>query len=62
MLVFSQDANNKLSPAVRGNLTNDAALLKILGDRGLTYQKIDDNTVAIRSKDAAPAAATSNAE
>lgn len=58
VLVFSQDANNKRSPAVRGNLTNDAALLKILGDRGLTYQKIDDNTVAIRRADATPAAAT----
>ena len=58
VLVFSQDAGNKRSPAVHGNLTNDEALAIILGDSGLTYQKIDDNTVAIRKKDAVPAPQT----
>lgn len=58
VLVFSQDAGNKRSPSVHGSLTNEEALLKILDDSGLTYEKIDDNTVAIRKKGTSPASAT----
>lgn len=52
VLVFSQDAANKLSPGIKGNLTNDEALAAILDDSGLTYKKIDDNTVAVGRKGA----------
>ena len=55
VLVFSQDAANKLSPGIAGNLTNDEALIAILDDSGLTYKKIDDNTVVVGRKGAIPA-------
>ena len=59
VLVFSQDAGNKQSPAVHGSLMNEEALLEILANSGLTYEKIDDNTVVIRKvAAAAPTAAT----
>jgi iron complex outermembrane recepter protein len=58
VLVLSQDAADKRAPTVHGNLTNEEALLRILDDSGLTYESIDDNTVAIRNKDAVPASAT----
>lgn len=50
VLMFSDDAGDKRSPAVRGRFTNEEALGEILRDSGLTYQKIDDNTVAIRTR------------
>ncbi len=49
VLVLSQDAGDKRSPAVQGKLTNEEALAIILRNSGLTYQRIDDKTVAIRS-------------
>ena len=58
VLVLSEDAAEKTAPEIRGNLTNDEALARILHDSGLTYQKIDENTVAIRpAKTTAPVAA-----
>ena len=48
VLLLSQDAAEKRSNVVRGYLTDDEALSAILDDSGLTYQKIDDNTVVIR--------------
>ncbi|MBS0419899.1 MAG: TonB-dependent receptor [Proteobacteria bacterium] len=52
ILVFSQDAGDKLAPALNGELTADEALTAILGDSGLTYEKVDARTVAVRKKDA----------
>lgn len=54
VLVFSQDAGNTHSPAVNGTLTTDEALARILNDSDLTYEKIDDHTVAIRKKEVSP--------
>ncbi len=56
VLILSQDAAGKRSPDVHGNLTNDEALQRILDNTGLTYQKIDDNTVAIRRRGPTPVA------
>jgi len=65
VLIFSQDAANKRSPSVSGNLTNDEALAQLLDGSGLTYERIDDHTVAVRKKmerdvPAAPPGATTN--
>jgi len=55
LVVLSQDAANKRSVAVHGSLTTEEALTRLLDDSGLTYSKVDDNTVAI-TKVARPAA------
>jgi outer membrane receptor protein involved in Fe transport len=47
VLVMSEDAGEKRAPGVEGNLTNEEALAELLKDSGLTYQRIDGNTVAI---------------
>ena len=54
IVVMSEVAANKQAPAVSGDLTNDEALSRMLRDTGLTYQKIDNNTVAIKQVAAAP--------
>jgi iron complex outermembrane recepter protein len=54
ILMFSQDAAGIRSPAVHGVLTNEEALKRILDDTGLTYRKVDVNTVAIRKKAPTP--------
>jgi iron complex outermembrane receptor protein len=56
IVVMSQVTANKQAPAVSGDLTNDEALAKILRDTGLSYQKIDNNTVAIKPAPTPPAA------
>ncbi|MBL8264777.1 TonB-dependent receptor, partial [Steroidobacter sp.] len=48
ILVFSQDAQNKQAPAVHGSLTADEALSQLLRDTGLTYEKIDAKTIAVK--------------
>jgi iron complex outermembrane recepter protein len=48
LVVLTQDAANKSSPGAHGNLTTEEALTRILDDSGLTYEKLDGNTVAIR--------------
>ncbi|WP_129778651.1 TonB-dependent receptor [Peristeroidobacter soli] len=48
ILVFSQDAQNKQAPAVHGTLTADEALVQLLRDTGLTYEKVDAKTIAVK--------------
>jgi len=48
MMMLTQDVANKLAPAVHGNLTTDEALERILDHSGLTYQRLDEHTIAIR--------------
>jgi iron complex outermembrane receptor protein len=48
IVVMSEVAANRYARAVSGDLTGEEALAKILRDTGLTYQKIDANTVAIK--------------
>lgn len=48
ILVFSQDAQNKLAPAVHGTFTADEALSQLLRDTGLTYEKVDTKTIAVK--------------
>src|SRR5688500_12701624 len=52
VLVFSDDAGATRAPGINGNLTTDEALTQLLRDTGLTFHKVDDKTVAIRSKNA----------
>jgi iron complex outermembrane receptor protein len=53
VIVMSEDAGGKHSPAIKGTLSNDEALQRLLQDSGLTFEKIDGNTVAIRPVGAA---------
>lgn len=48
ILVFSQDAQNKQAPAVHGTLAADEALAQLLRDTGLTYEKVDAKTIAVK--------------
>jgi iron complex outermembrane recepter protein len=58
VLVMSEDAGTRRASAVVGNMTIEEALAKILHDTGLTFQRIDDNTVAIKPLNVAPAPST----
>jgi iron complex outermembrane receptor protein len=57
IVVMSEVAADKQAPAVSGELTCEEALAKLLRDTGLTYQKIDANTMAIKAS-ATPAPLT----
>jgi iron complex outermembrane receptor protein len=60
VLVMSEDVGDKQATGVAGSLTNEEALQQLLRGSGLTYQKIDANTVAIRPVRPVPAATSSN--
>lgn len=54
--VLSQDTDGVQSPGAHGDLTADETLAQVLGHSGLSYQMLDENTVAIRIAAAAPSA------